>query len=369
MRYMFTMMNNARLGVGVEGLGAGRAGLPAGRRVRPGAPAGPGAGRARRREVADHRAPRRAPHAAHHAGAHRGHAGAGLPPGRGRSTAPRTQPDEADRTAAHERVELLTPLVKSWCTDRAETVTSIGIQVHGGMGYIEETGVAQYYRDAKITQIYEGTNGIQAMDLVGRKLPMRQGGVIADHVGRDAGHRRRAGRGRRRAGPDPRRARRPPSTRWTPRTRGSSSRASADPSRRSRWPRRTSGCSPPWWLAGSWPAPRWPPRRSATRGRRLPRGEDRDRPLLRAERAARGPRPAPARPRRQGRPHGSRRPDPRAVAFRHGPATRRRAAGSRGPLVRRSRAVLCTVALVVGAVAVPVLVRPGRRGRRGAVDR
>jgi 3-(methylthio)propanoyl-CoA dehydrogenase len=52
-------------------------------------------------------------------------------------------------------------------------VTSLGIQVHGGMGYIEETGVAQHYRDARITAIYEGTNGIQAMDLVGRKLPMR----------------------------------------------------------------------------------------------------------------------------------------------------------------------------------------------------
>jgi alkylation response protein AidB-like acyl-CoA dehydrogenase len=94
----------------------------------------------------------------------------------------RHEPDEADRTAAHERVELLTPLVKSFCTDRAETVASIGIQVHGGMGYIEETGVAQYYRDVKITQIYEGTNGIQAMDLVARKVPMRQGGVIADLV-------------------------------------------------------------------------------------------------------------------------------------------------------------------------------------------
>ena len=66
----------------------------------------------------------------------------------------------------------------------AETVTSLGIQVHGGMGFIEETGVAQYYRDAKITQIYEGTNGIQAMGLVGRKLPMRAGGVFTDQIGR-----------------------------------------------------------------------------------------------------------------------------------------------------------------------------------------
>src|SRR5699024_168083 len=71
-----------------------------------------------------------------------------------------------------------------YCTDIAETVTSLGIQVHGGMGYIEETGVAQFYRDTKITQIYEGTNGIQAMDLVGRKLPMRAGGVYQDTVAR-----------------------------------------------------------------------------------------------------------------------------------------------------------------------------------------
>jgi hypothetical protein len=92
--------------------------------------------------------------------------------------------EEADRTAAHEMVDLLIPLTKSFCTDVAETVTSIGIQVHGGMGFIEETGAAQHYRDTKITQIYEGTNGIQAMDLVGRKLPMRGGGVYEDQVDR-----------------------------------------------------------------------------------------------------------------------------------------------------------------------------------------
>jgi hypothetical protein len=92
--------------------------------------------------------------------------------------------DESAREAAQEMVDLLIPLVKSYCTDVAETVTSIGISVHGGMGFIEETGVAQYYRDNKITQIYEGTNGIQAMDLVGRKLPLRAGGVHQDQVAR-----------------------------------------------------------------------------------------------------------------------------------------------------------------------------------------
>ena len=63
-------------------------------------------------------------------------------------------------------------------------LTSLGVQVHGGMGYIEETGVAQRYRDIRIAPIYEGTNGIQAMDLVGRKLPMRAGGVIEDFLQR-----------------------------------------------------------------------------------------------------------------------------------------------------------------------------------------
>jgi hypothetical protein len=68
------------------------------------------------------------------------------------------------------RFALLTPITKAWCTEIVNEVTSLGIQVHGGMGYIEETGVAQHYRDARITSIYEGTNAIQANDLVGRKL-------------------------------------------------------------------------------------------------------------------------------------------------------------------------------------------------------
>jgi hypothetical protein len=67
-------------------------------------------------------------------------------------------------------VGLLTPVVKGWCTDNALHIASDGVQVHGGMGYIEETGAAQYMRDARITTIYEGTTGIQANDLIGRKL-------------------------------------------------------------------------------------------------------------------------------------------------------------------------------------------------------
>jgi alkylation response protein AidB-like acyl-CoA dehydrogenase len=85
---------------------------------------------------------------------------------------------EDSRTEAGERLALLTPIAKSWCTDRGVEVASIGIQVLGGAGFIEESGAPQFYRDARITPIYEGTNGIQALDLVMRKLPMGGGSVI-----------------------------------------------------------------------------------------------------------------------------------------------------------------------------------------------
>jgi alkylation response protein AidB-like acyl-CoA dehydrogenase len=90
---------------------------------------------------------------------------------------------EADREGAAERLALLTPIAKAWCTDRGVELTSIGLQVHGGMGYVEETGAAQFYRDARIAPIYEGTNGIQAMDLTMRKLPMRDGAVVVELIG------------------------------------------------------------------------------------------------------------------------------------------------------------------------------------------
>ncbi len=87
-------------------------------------------------------------------------------------------PDKAVRNAAKSRIDLLTPVVKAWCSDSGVEVASLGIQVHGGMGYIEETGAAQHYRDARIAPIYEGTNGIQAIDLVTRKI-LRDGGAAA----------------------------------------------------------------------------------------------------------------------------------------------------------------------------------------------
>ena len=92
------------------------------------------------------------------------------------STSPSATRTRSAADAARGLVDLLTPVVKAWSTDVGVDVASIGIQIHGGMGFIEETGAAQHYRDARIAPIYEGTNGIQALDLVGRKLTY-DGGV------------------------------------------------------------------------------------------------------------------------------------------------------------------------------------------------
>ncbi|HET7720327.1 MAG TPA: acyl-CoA dehydrogenase, partial [Acidimicrobiales bacterium] len=179
MAYMFTMMNNARLSVGLQGLAVGdRAYQMAvqyaqerqqGRAV--GAPAGeqsliiehPDV----RRMLLTMKAQLEALRCLIYATA------------QGIDVAHR-HADEHVRTAAQERVDLLIPVCKGWGTDLGVDVTSTAIQVFGGMGYVEETGVAQHFRDARIAPIYEGTNGIQAMDLVGRKLPMRAGGVVKD---------------------------------------------------------------------------------------------------------------------------------------------------------------------------------------------
>jgi 3-(methylthio)propanoyl-CoA dehydrogenase len=88
--------------------------------------------------------------------------------------------DQAERDARRELADLLTPISKAWCTDLGVELASTGMQVHGGMGYVEKTGVAQYLRDVRISPIYEGTNGIQAIDLVARKVPMRGGAAMAD---------------------------------------------------------------------------------------------------------------------------------------------------------------------------------------------
>ncbi len=181
MQYMFTMMNQARLSVGLQGLALGdRAYQQALQYARdrrqgkaPGAPAGENS------PIIDHpdvkrmlltmkttlEALRRMTYwnaacldvAAHHA-------------------------DADERASAADLAALLTPMSKGWGTDMGVELTGLAVQIHGGMGFVEETGVAQHYRDARITTIYEGTNGIQAIDLVGRKLGLRGGEVVQRHL-------------------------------------------------------------------------------------------------------------------------------------------------------------------------------------------
>ncbi len=88
-------------------------------------------------------------------------------------------PQDEERSAAQSRADLLIPIVKGWCTEIGNQVAGIGVQVHGGMGFIEETGAAQYIRDARITTIYEGTTGIQSNDLIGRKISRDRGTAMA----------------------------------------------------------------------------------------------------------------------------------------------------------------------------------------------
>jgi alkylation response protein AidB-like acyl-CoA dehydrogenase len=92
-------------------------------------------------------------------------------------------PDPAEKRRNQGLLDLLTPVVKGWCTEQGVEVASTGIQVHGGMGFVEETGAAQYLRDARITTIYEGTTGIQANDLVGRKVGFEKGATALAVIG------------------------------------------------------------------------------------------------------------------------------------------------------------------------------------------
>jgi len=183
MRYMFTMMNNARLSVGLEGLSlaerAFQMALVFAKERKQGR--APGAAAGVQSAIVDHPDVRRmllTQRASIEALRGVIYLNAAALDRAARSA------DEADRISAAELVDLLTPVSKGWGTDLGVELTSLALQVFGGMGYIEETGVAQHFRDARIAPIYEGTNGIQAMDLVGRKLPMRAGGAITDYLGR-----------------------------------------------------------------------------------------------------------------------------------------------------------------------------------------
>jgi len=179
MRYMFTMMNNARLSVGLQGLAmAERAYQDAlryaqqrrqGRAV--GAPAGTASPIVEHPDVRRMLLTMKAYIEAMRALLYTNAVSIDLA---------RHHDSPAERQARQELTDLLTPISNAWCTDLGVELTSIGLQVHGGMGYVEETGVAQYLRDSRIAPIYEGTNGIQAIDLVTRKVPMRDGGVVAD---------------------------------------------------------------------------------------------------------------------------------------------------------------------------------------------
>jgi alkylation response protein AidB-like acyl-CoA dehydrogenase len=93
-----------------------------------------------------------------------------------------TAPSEAEKARYNGLIELLTPVIKAYCSERAQAVCELAIQIYGGYGYTKEYPVEQIYRDCKITSIYEGTNGIQAMDLLGRKLGMNQGAVFMDFL-------------------------------------------------------------------------------------------------------------------------------------------------------------------------------------------
>ena len=103
----------------------------------------------------------------------------------------RAAPRRCAGARAQALVGLLIPVVKGWCTDSAQGITSDGVQVHGGMGYVEETGASQHMRDARITTIYEGTTGIQANDLIGRKLAREGGRTLKALLGRIDGDARR----------------------------------------------------------------------------------------------------------------------------------------------------------------------------------
>ena len=179
MRYMFKMMNTARLSVGLEGLALGERSYQqsvayAAERVQGRAPGASGDS-----VIIDHADVRRmlltmkshieALRCLTYLNAEA-------------LDLARVHPDESVRESSQELADILTPITKGWGTDTGVELTSLGVQVHGGMGYVEEAGVAQHYRDIRIAPIYEGTNGIQAIDLAGRKLGLRSGAAVAGYL-------------------------------------------------------------------------------------------------------------------------------------------------------------------------------------------
>ncbi|WP_230942450.1 acyl-CoA dehydrogenase, partial [Burkholderia stagnalis] len=176
LEYMFIMMNAARFGVGMQGIGvADRAYRKAAEFAKERVQSRPVDGSAKesvtiihhpdvRRMLGTMRALTEGARALSYVAAH--------------SDVAHRHSDEATRARHQAIYEYLVPVVKGWSTEMVNDVASLGVQVHGGMGFIEETGAAQYYRDARILAIYEGTTAIQANDLVGRKT-VRDGGAVA----------------------------------------------------------------------------------------------------------------------------------------------------------------------------------------------
>ena len=292
---MFIMMNAARLAVGTQGVAVAERATQQARRLRQGAPAGPHRVEPRARDMApiiEHADIRRTlmtmkalTQAARAICLVTAQGDRRLAPrqGRGRCARPR-----------RNRVALLTPIAKAFSTDIGCEVASIGVQVHGGMGFIEETGAAQIYRDARILPIYEGTNGIQAIDLVTRKLPLEGGKVVDGYIGELQAD----GRGGARLQPP--RVR--PHGRAPRRGGGGAGRGHALDGRRAcrrtprpRWPapRRTCACSasPSGGIYLARGRAGGGPRRRNGR----PAAADRDRPLLRREHRH-APRPASRTP-------------------------------------------------------------------------
>ena len=185
LEYMFTMMNHARLGVGIEGVGiAERAYQHAldyartrvqGRKITHmrGQPSGERVTIIHHPDVKRMLLSMKSQTEAMRALAYI--ASAALDKAR-------HHPDPGEQRRSQRLVDLLTPVVKGWCTEQAIEIASTGMQVHGGMGFVEETGAAQYLRDARITTIYEGTTGIQANDLVGRKIAFDKGAAVMDLI-------------------------------------------------------------------------------------------------------------------------------------------------------------------------------------------
>jgi acyl-CoA dehydrogenase len=179
---MFTMMNNARLGVGVQGVAVADRAYQQALAYAQDRKQGKAMGAAATSPIVEHPDVKRM-----------------LIEMRSKTAAARAiclmtaaaldryhRLEGAESKAAHEEASLLTPVAKAFSTDIGVEVASLGVQIHGGMGFVEETGAAQHYRDARILPIYEGTNGIQAIDLVTRKLPLSEGRTVKTTLARYA---------------------------------------------------------------------------------------------------------------------------------------------------------------------------------------